>query len=137
MPDREGPVRIRPAGPDDLPFLREMCAYAAQWRPEDMENRHAALQDPHLSRYIDGWGRPGDVAVVAEERGRPVGAAWVRLFPADRPGFGFVDDRTPELSIAVEPDHRRRGVGLALLRALIREAASAGFPAISLSVERD
>src|SRR5207253_3247859 len=86
---------------------------------------------------IDGWGRPGDLAVVAEERGRPVGAAWVRLFPADRPGFGFVGERIPELSIADEPDHRRRGLGLALLTALIQEALSAGFPAISLSVERD
>ena len=45
------------------------------------------------SRYVRGWGRPGDTAVIALEGGFPVGAAWYRLFPASEPGYGFVDER--------------------------------------------
>ena len=69
--------------------------------------------------------------------GRPVGAAWYRLFSADEPGYGFLDEATPEVSIAVDPAFRGRGVGTALLDALCERARGDGLPALSLSVERD
>jgi GNAT superfamily N-acetyltransferase len=59
--------------------------------------------------------------VVAVE-GEPVGAAWWRLFTAEDPGYGFVDEATPQVSIGVLPEARGRGVGERLLRALIAEA---------------
>jgi GNAT superfamily N-acetyltransferase len=92
--------------------------------------------DPHHGRYIDGWLREGDAGVVAEEEGRPVGAAWFRHFTADEPGYGFLDELTPEISIAVDPGHRGRGVGTALLRALCERAVGDRIAALSLSVER-
>jgi len=107
------------------------------------ESRHdvaflgQVLADPHLARYVRGWGRRGDGGVIAEEAGGRVGACWYRLFPADEPGYGFVDERTLELGIAVVADRRRRGVGRALLGAALSDAASEGFAAISLSVEPD
>jgi ribosomal protein S18 acetylase RimI-like enzyme len=78
----------------------------------------------------------GDRALVAESRGRPVGAAWYRLFPRSDPGYGFVDDQTPELSIAVVPDARGHGVGKSLLNGLLETARRDGFRALSLSVAR-
>ena len=85
---------IRPAGTQDLPFLRDMLrhAYYARWGTE---------ADVPLERYVAGWGRPGDRALVAIDEFQPVGAAWYRLFPADEPGYGFVDEQTPELTIAI------------------------------------
>ena len=43
---------IRPAGAQDLPFLRDMLrhAYYARWGTE---------ADVPLERYVAGWGRPG------------------------------------------------------------------------------
>ena len=35
------------------------------------------------------------------EDGFPIGAAWSRLFARDEPGFGFVDEQTPEVAIVV------------------------------------
>jgi GNAT superfamily N-acetyltransferase len=73
---------------------------------------------------------------------RRLAASWsarrgVRLFEASDPGFGFVDERTPELGIGVEPRHRGEGTGRALLEALVASAREAGYSALSLSVEEE
>jgi ribosomal protein S18 acetylase RimI-like enzyme len=40
---------------------------------------------------------------------------WSRCFTRDEPGYGFIDESIPELSIAVATDARGRGIGTALL----------------------
>jgi GNAT superfamily N-acetyltransferase len=88
-----------------------------------------------VSRYVDRWGRPGDTAVVALEGATPVGAAWFRLYRPEEPGFGFVNEKTPELSVAVVPSRRHHGYGSKLLTELLACARQAGYETISLSVE--
>ncbi len=128
-------MNTRPAGPKDVEFLKEMLYEAAAWNPDwPREQVIHALADPMLERYHRGWGRPGDAGVIAEVEGESVGAAWFRLFTADEPGYGFVDEATPELGIAVVPLHRRKGIGETLLHALISEARQEGFNALSLAV---
>ena len=130
---------MRPAEPSDLPFLRAMLYEAAFWRPYAARPPlDDALDDPALARYVDGWGRNGDAGVLAVgDADELVGAAWYRLFEVDKPGFGFIDEWTPELSLAVVVDVRARGIGTGLLRALLARARADGFDALSLSVEPD
>jgi ribosomal protein S18 acetylase RimI-like enzyme len=123
-------VTIRKGDVQDVPFLRDMLVHAFYWRADDAFE----AEDP-LSRYVKGWGRRGDLALVAQEGMNRVGAAWMRLFSADHPGLGFVDERTPELAIAVVPARRGHGTGAALLEALMDRARKEGFETISLSVE--
>lgn len=115
-----------------MQFLRDMLRHAYYWRWADPE-----LADLPLARYVEGWGRPGDFALVAIEGFQPVGAAWYRLFKATEPGFGFLDEETPELTIAVVPSRRGHGYGNELLSELLDHARREGFAAISLSVEPD
>ena len=112
-------VVLRKGGAQDVRFLRDMLHHAYYWR----ERVPGSL----VSRYVRGWGRPGDTAVIALENGFPVGAAWFRVFGLDEPGYGFVDERTPELAIAVVPSKRGHGIGDELLQELIAKARAAGY----------
>lgn len=130
-------LRLRRAGPDDAAFLTEMLLEAAFWRPGAARPAAAqALADPHLRRYVEGWERPGDLGVVAEDL-TPVGAAWWRYFEPDAPGYGWAGPSVPELAMGVRPGERGRGIGTALLGALVGYARERHVPALSLSVERD
>jgi ribosomal protein S18 acetylase RimI-like enzyme len=123
---------IRRAERRDVRFLRDMLHHAFYWR----EAVRGPEEQP-VYRYVYGWGRRGDTGVIALDEGFPVGAAWYRLFAADQPGYGFVDERTPELAIAVVPSKRGHGYGKELLDGLLDRARLEGHAALSLSVERD
>src|ERR1700675_1087922 len=128
-------MNIRPATKEDGAFLYTMMYEAARWNPDwPREPIDEVLDDPMLRRYHEAWGRPGDGGVIAELERAPVGAAWYRQFTALEPGYGFVDEKIPELSLAVVPLHRRKGIGQTLLRAAMVQAREEGFQALSLSV---
>ena len=97
---------IRSGGARDVPFLRDMLRHAFYWRTP------VGDEEPPLTRYVNGWGRPGDRSLIIFDEFVPVGAAWYRLFTQEDAGFGFIDERTPELAIAVVPSRRGRGYGL-------------------------
>jgi GNAT superfamily N-acetyltransferase len=126
-------IAVRDAGAADCSLLWDML-YEASFATVEPKPPRDAVRQPEISRYLSGWGRAGDRALVAEVAGRPVGAAWYRLFPSSDPGYGFVDEATPELSIAVVRGERGRGVGRALLEGLVRAAREDGFQALTLSV---
>ncbi len=125
----------------DPAFLAEMLYEAVNWRDDGAEERPAldtVLSVPENARYITEWGRPGDVALYAlDRRDEPVGAAWLRLFTAAEPGYGYVADDVPELAIAVYPEFRGQRVGTLLLGSVIARAERDRTRAISLSVNRD
>lgn len=119
---------IRRGNRQDVRFLRDMLRHAFYWRSG------SGVENASLWRYVAGWGRRGDAAVIALEGGFPVGAAWFRLFSRDEPGFGFVDETTPEVAIAVVPSRRGHGIGSEMLDALIGLAREQGYGGLSLSV---
>ena len=95
------------------------------------------LGHPQVVIFHEGWGREGDVALVAEESGRLIGAVWYRYFTESEHGEGYVDEMTPELAIAVVEDARARGVGASLMRQLHERARREGVARTSLSVDPD
>lgn len=114
-----------------------MLAAAAFWRPDGpIDGVSDVLTVPELAHYVIGWPQPGDSGVIAEA-GAPVGAAWLRFFPAGDPGDGFVHDTAPEVSMGILSQWRGRGIGTRLLDALLAQARQAGVKTLSLSVEHD
>lgn len=131
-------IHVRPATADDLLVLRRALYLAATWRGEgDDWPQERVLSHEYFRLFHDGWGRPGDVGVVAEADRAPVGAAFGRLFTDDRHGYGYIDPDTPEVTIAVEPPFRRRGIGGKLLDGLAAAYEAAGVEALALSVEKE
>jgi ribosomal protein S18 acetylase RimI-like enzyme len=125
---------VRPATTADERFLRAMLLEAAFPPDAVLPALEQVLQDRRLARYIVGRGRPGDGGTIAEADGQLVGAAWYRCCSRVEPGHGFISEEIPELSIAVVPEMRGRGIGRNLLLGLIELARADGRPALSLSV---
>lgn len=138
---RHRSVGVRDAGPEDAEFLIDMLLEAVNWTGEERMKRKQLLRDKTVSHYVAGWQRTGDIGVVAVEIGGPaglqipVGAAWIRRFDSHHPGYGYIADDVPELSIGVAPHQRRRGIGSGLLRTLFARARDAGVHRVSVSVE--
>jgi ribosomal protein S18 acetylase RimI-like enzyme len=129
-------LRIRELEPADAGLLGEMLYAALYWDPAaERLPTEAVLGHPRVTIFHEGWGRPGDVGLVAELDDVAVGVAWYRLFTDAEHGEGFVDEATPELAIAVVPSKRGHGIGDELLKALLEKAQAAGYRRISLSVE--
>ena len=132
-------VAIRELRPDETAFLREMLYAAIAWNPERRLPLPAAelMELPQLTMFHEGWGRPGDTALVAEEDGRLLGLAWYRFFTEAVHGEGYVDEQTPEVAVAVIEGRRGSGLGTALMEAIHERARTDGVEQISLSVDHD
>ena len=129
---------FRPGTPEDLPTLQTMLLEAANWSGSNTDRLEHILSRPEVTVILQNWGQQrGDTAVIADdEHGTSVGAAWYRFYTRERHSYGFVDESTPEIAIAVESEHRGHGIGTALLRNLIDQAVNQGIPKLSLSVDR-
>ncbi len=125
---------IRNLEAEDEPVLWIMLYLAIHVAPGETPPPLNSIFLPELARYARNWGRPGDMGVIAyDQQNLPIGAAWLRLMTGAERGSGWVDDQTPELSIAVVPEYRGKGLGTALLNRAIT-LAEEQFPAVSLSV---
>lgn len=125
---------IRPLTQQDELFLWQMLYEAAHMQAEG-KTIQDAMTHPDLAKYVQGWGSKDDLGFVAihQSKHQPVAAAWLRLLTAQNPGYGYIDDRTPELAIATLPEYRNQGIGTLLLIHLLKIAKTT-YPSISLSI---
>ncbi|MGH9901626.1 MAG: GNAT family N-acetyltransferase, partial [Pyrinomonadaceae bacterium] len=126
---------IRQLSPADQQLLWEMLYQSLHVPEGESPFPREVVSEREIAKYVEGWGRAGDMGFVAVDSrgGEPVGAIWLRLLAGDEKGYGYVDDETPELGMAVLPEHRGRGVGSNLLRRLL-DSAGAVYSSVCLSV---
>lgn len=118
--DLTAPAALRPVTSSDEPELWSLLRYAS-WA-DDSED---VTKIDHLRPYVEAWGRPDDVGIVAVgPSGRIVGGAWARPLA----------DHVPELAVATVPSQRGRGLGSTLIDALVVEMAARSLPVLRLDV---
>jgi ribosomal protein S18 acetylase RimI-like enzyme len=129
-------MEIRPIADNEFEFLFELL-YEAAFVPDGVERPpRSIIYEPRAAIYVEHFGRTGDLAFVLVDGHTLVGGIWSRLFSDDRRGYGFVDESTPELSMAIFNPYRGRGFGTQLMQRLIDSLADNGFRKVSLSVDR-
>lgn len=129
-------LQFRKLVPEDQDKLWHWL-HIALWDPPPATLRPVeVLQSPGVRIYAEAWGRPSDVGVVAQVGGVDAGACWIRLLP---PGVGLasIDESTPQLGMALEPQFQRQGHGRPLMLATLAAAREAGFAQVSLTVHPD
>lgn len=129
---------IRPLSPSDQQFLWEMLYQSLHVPEGGRPFPRDIINQPEIAKYVREWGRAGDMGFVAVDAGsdEPIGAAWLRLLTGDERGYGYVNDETPELGMAVLHGYRGRGVGSDLLSRVL-ESAGAVYRSVCLSVSAD
>ena len=131
-------TELRPGTDADIEHVKRALFEAVAWNPErELPPYEFVIAHPELARYHEGWGRRGDVAVIAERDGEVIGASLCRLFTVEDHGHGYVDGETPELAVAVWEGHRGEGIGTRLMGGIEEAARAAGFSQLSLSVDAD
>ncbi|MDR1641451.1 MAG: GNAT family N-acetyltransferase [Clostridiales bacterium] len=125
-------ISIRRIESSDTQILAEFIYLAIFVPPGVAPLPKETIYKPEIYIYIKDFGKPGDCGFAAEENGVAVGAAWARTIP----GYGHVDDETPELAISVLPEHRGQGIGTVLLQELLASLKKQGYRQTSLSVQK-
>jgi ribosomal protein S18 acetylase RimI-like enzyme len=120
-------LTIRPAEPRDLPALGAFLRALAEHHGET-----ASLSEAQLQRLFFGARRAAS-ALIAEAGGRPVGYA------AAVPMVRLVQGETgvEVQHLFVEPAHRGRGIGRALVEAAGRAAAQNGGAYLVIGTKAD
>jgi ribosomal protein S18 acetylase RimI-like enzyme len=112
-----------------------MLFYAANMAEDGAASSGAARSHSYLAEYVDGWGRAGDLGVIAIDGadGAALGAAWLRRLSGAEKRYAAVAADAPELAIAVVPAAIGQGIGGALLHALLN-LARGQYSVVALSV---
>jgi GNAT superfamily N-acetyltransferase len=129
---------IRAIEATDIDFLKTAMYHAIFIPPGSPPCPEEIVDTPEIARYWHGWGRAGDIGVMAVQTSTraPIGAAWLRVWDGTDRGYGFVSPEIPEMSVSVVPGMRGRGIGTELIGALLFRA-DARFTAVSLSIDPD
>ena len=129
-------LHYRRANTKDIHILKSML-YHAIYVPD---GKHPVptkiVNQPDLRIYFENWGQKDDMGWIAFDKGTPIGVAWIRIFQGPMKGYGYIDEEIPELSIALLPKYRGRGIGSKLIDRILDDAKEK-HSAISLSVTRE
>ena len=114
--------------------ILEDFLYEAIYLPEGVEAPpREIINRPELQVYIEAFGKKDDMALVAEVDGNIVGAVGVRIMN----DYGHVDNHTPSFAISLYKEYRGKGIGSALMKAMLGELKQKGYQQASLSVQKE
>ena len=124
--------RIREIRENEYYILSEFL-YEAIFIPEGMDKPpKSIIEQPELQVYIADFGKSDDWCLVAEVKGKIVGAVWVRVMD----DYGHIDDEIPSFAMSLYEEYRNMGIGTALMRDMLEFLKNKGYKQTSLSVQK-
>ena len=127
-------INIRKINGNEYKLLNDFL-YEAIFIPEGVEAPpREIINAPELQVYVQDFGtQKDDICFVAEVEGKIVGAVWVRIMD----DYGHVEDGVPSFAISLYKEHRRHGIGTAMMKQMITELKSRGYKKTSLAVQKE
>ncbi|MEM7182108.1 MAG: GNAT family N-acetyltransferase [Spirochaetota bacterium] len=130
-------IKYRSVLAQDYLFLTEMLYQALFIPPGQKPFPKSVIETPELGKYIKDWGKQiWDVGFLATVNSKKIAATWGHAFHSSSPGYGYIDEHTPEITLAVQKEYRNQGIGRELLKRLLAEYKRLGCRQVSLSVSK-
>ena len=130
-------VLIRTILPTEYSLLEDIM-YEAIYHP-DPKNPYPkeVIYYPQVRVYWDNWGAmKDDHCLVALIDDKIIGAVWIRTFQEEMKGYGYIDEYTPEVAIALFEEYRNQGIGTELMKQMIILMKEKNFRQVSLSITK-
>ena len=124
---------LRKLRDDETELLKEFL-YEAIYLPEGVEPPdRSIIEQPELTLYYKDFGSgKADNCIVAEDKGKVVGAVWTRIMD----DYGHVDDETPSFAISLYKEYRGKGIGTAMMCRMLELLKEQGYLRASLAVQK-
>lgn len=130
MDERE---RIRKMDPGEYSLLEDFLYEAVFRADERIEIPRDVIYKPEMQVYIKDFGlQKDDFCLCAQMDGKIVGAVWVRIIP----GYGHVDEQTPEFAISIYKEYRGIGIGTRMMEQMLTHLKEKGYKKASLAVQK-
>ena len=124
--------KIREIRKNEYPILSDFL-YETIFIPEGMDKPpKSIIEQPELQVYVEDFGKEDDWCLVAEVKGKIVGAVWVRIMD----DYGHIDNETPSFAISLYAEYRNMGIGIALMRDMLELLKNKSYKRTSLSVQK-
>ena len=125
--------KIRELDKKEISVLDDFL-YEAIFLPDDsIVLPRNIIEKPELQVYIENWGKPDDLCLVAECENKIVGAVWTRIMN----DYGHIDNQTPSLAISLYKNYRNKGIGTEIMEAILRLLKIKGYSQVSLAVQKE
>ncbi|MBH1939716.1 GNAT family N-acetyltransferase [Mobilitalea sibirica] len=128
---------IRKINSNELHLLENFLYEAIFQRDETRLIPRDVINQPEVRVFIEDFGKPDDYCLVADIKGKVVGAVWARILSGEVKGFGNIDDQTPEFAISLYKEYRNIGIGTALMQDMLKLLKEQGYKRTSLAVQKD
>jgi len=124
--------KIREIRKNEYPILSDFL-YEAIFIPEGMDKPpKSIIEQPELQVYVEDFRKEDDWCLVAEVKGKIVGAVWVRIMD----DYGHIDNETPSFAISLYAEYRNMGIGITLMRDMLELLKNKSYKRTSLSVQK-
>lgn len=126
-------MELRPLKKAEYPLLKEFLYLALYVHVGEDPFPRSILDKPELVIYYQEFGKKDDYAIAAVDGEKVIGIAWTRIMH----DYGYVDDETPSLSIALLPEWRSKGIGRSMMERLLEDLRKRGYRKVSLSSQKE